>query len=119
MVPHAEGAFYSESGSTILSGRQLTYPKDSPKGNNTYPEDGSTILRQRTVVEEHGFDTEGSGGEGGFNMEDGGGEGGFNTGFNTEGGDGRAVSIRWAVVERTVVQPGSEAICFYASIYTQ
>ena len=39
--------------------------------------------------------------------------------FNTEGGDGRAVSIWWAVVERTMVEPGSEAICFYASIYTR
>ena len=70
-------------------------------------------------MEEHGFDTEGSGGEGGFNMEGGGGEGGFNMGFNTEGGDGRAVLTWWAVVERTVVEPGSEAICFYASICTQ
>ena len=37
MIPHAEGAFYSESGLKILSGRQLTYPK----GNDTYAEDGS------------------------------------------------------------------------------
>ena len=36
-------------------------------------------------MEEHGFDTEGSGGEGGFNTEDGGGEGGFNMGFQYRG----------------------------------
>ena len=64
-----------------------------------------TISTRRTVVEEHGFDMEGGGGEGGFNTEDGSGEGGF----NTEGSGGSAVLIRWAVVERAVVKPANEA----------
>ena len=71
-----------------------------------------TISTRRTAVEEHGFNTEGGGGEGSFNTME------------------RAVSIRRAMVGRAVmvgrfqyegnsvedsgIEPGNEAICFYA-----
>ena len=72
--------------------RQLTYPEDSPKDNDTCAEDNSA--------------------EDDVDIED-------CSGFNTEGGGGRVVSIRWAVMERTVVEPENEAICFYAGICSQ
>ena len=83
--------------------RQLTYPEDSPKDNDTCAED-SSAEDDIDIEDCSGFDTEGGGGEGGF---------------NTEGGGGRVVSIRWAVMERTVVEPENEAICFYAGICSQ
>ena len=55
-------------------------------------------------MKEHGFDTEGGGKEGGSIR-----------GVMVK----RAVSILRAVVERTVVEPGNEALCFYASICSQ
>ena len=73
--------------------------EDGSADNNINADDSSrskrTISTQSTVVKEHSFDTEGGGGEGDF---------------NTESVGGRAVSIQWVAVERTVVEPGKEAI---------
>ena len=53
-------------------------------------------------MEGHGFDTEAGDGE---------------SGLNTEGGGGRVVSIRWAVVERSWER--SYLFCFICSSWKQ